>query len=108
MTEPHSLAECLAAVRAALLSGDFVALDGLAALTERALVDAASLSPDQMTQLKALAEANQTLLDGARKGIRAARRRAQELRDLGSFSTYGPSGARQQTGPSGTRPLHRS
>ena len=90
-------------MRARVRMADFAALAGLAPEIEAALaasdrgLDAAALQ-----RLKAKADENVTLLDAARRGLRAARRRLEETRRAAqNLQTYDVKGRRADITPVG-------
>lgn len=93
--------------RAALAAGDLAALAGLAAETEAALAAARQGDRALAARLAEKARRNERLLAAALAGVRAARRRAQELTDRGRFSTYDAGGRRAQPGLAAAAPARR-
>lgn len=98
----HPLEDHLARMRAALQRADFAALPGLAAGMEAALgglrppLDAAMLA-----RLRKQSQENATLLDASRRGLRAARRRLEEVRRAASgLHTYDGKGQMADIKPS--------
>ena len=88
----------LAAIRAALLSGDLGALAEQDVLLRQALRDCADrLSPEDRAILREQARANEALLQATRRGLRNALRRMAEIRAAATgFGTYDGGGRRQQ------------
>lgn len=93
--------------RAALTAGDLAALAGLAAETEAALAAAGRCDRALALRLAGKARRNERLIAAALAGVRAARRRAQELTDQGRFSTYDAGGRRGQPGLAAGTPARR-
>lgn len=83
---------------AALMAGDIMALEGMAADAEAALAAAGRCDKATAERLADKARQNEQLIGAAVKGVRAAQRRAQELTDRGRFSTYDSDGRRAQPG----------
>lgn len=89
-----------ASVRAA----DFAALSRLAPRIEAALTDMQT-PPDiaALRRLKAKADQNASLLDAARRGVRSARLRLDEVRRAAqNLQTYDVKGRRANIAPAGT------
>lgn len=90
-------------VAARVRAADFQALARLAPQLEAALAALpGSQDPALMQRLKRKAEENAQLLDAARRGLRAARRRLEETRRVGAgLQTYDGTGRRSEIVPSG-------
>lgn len=75
------IADLLETTRKAIARADFAAAAALVPALEQALA-ALPARPDtaRLAKLKAMAERNALCLDAARKGLRAARRRMEEVR----------------------------
>jgi hypothetical protein len=97
-SDMDDLLPCLSETRGALLSGNIKKLVTLTERTERALEQGKRLAEQDLIMLRAAAEENRRLLDAALKGIRAAKRRASDLTEVGRFSTYEEGGKRNQPG----------
>lgn len=83
-------------VRSAVRIADFAQLAQLAPQLETALANLATTAPSQVLErLKMKAETNAALLDAARRGTRAARRRVDEVRRAAQgLQTYDNRGKR--------------
>lgn len=81
--------------RAALLAGDILRL---AALADRVAAAPPPADLAQLDRTRRKAARNATLLSAAMKGLRAARRRAEEAGRQGRFSTYDAQGRRDEIG----------
>jgi hypothetical protein len=90
-------------MRAHLKSANFEALAALTPSLETAMQALADLPPDELEQIRKRAETNATLLQAARRGVIAARRRLDEVRRAGSgLQTYDIKGKRATLNPGGT------
>jgi len=98
MADFAALETILDRARAALVAGDIVALDGMAADAEAALATAGHCDRAAAERIAAKAQQNEHLIAEAMKGIRAAQRRVRDLTDHGRFSTYDSGGRRGQPG----------
>lgn len=107
MADCAALETILDRSREALRVGDLPALAGLAAETGAALAAAGGCDRALAGRLAAKARRNERLLAAALAGVRAARRRAQELSDQGRFSTYDAGGRRGQPGLAAGLPARR-
>ncbi|VDC20354.1 hypothetical protein [Pseudogemmobacter humi] len=85
------LENVLAETRAALLAGDFAALDLLALRTGEILDAPLSGGPETLRRLQVMAGENAGLIEAAARGIAAAR---QRLRRQETLTTYDASGRR--------------
>lgn len=92
----NSLETVLDDVRAAVRRADFVRLGQLGPQLEVAMAQLADTVPRQvLLRLKIKAEENAALLDAARRGARAARRRVEEARRAAhGLQTYDNKGKR--------------
>jgi len=83
-------------VKSAVRIADFARLAQLAPQLETALANLAATAPRQaLERLKRKAESNAALLDAARRGTRAARRRVEEVRRAAQgLQTYDNRGKR--------------
>ncbi|NGM44384.1 hypothetical protein G5B31_02405 [Rhodobacter sp. SGA-6-6] len=107
MADCAALETILDRSREALAAGDLAALAGLAAETEAALADAGCCGRALAGRLAEKARRNERLIAAALAGVRAARRRAQDLTDQGRFSTYDAGGRRGQPGLVAATPARR-
>lgn len=95
----NSLEATLEAVKAAVRKADFVSLGQLAPELDAALAKAETERPSQteLAQIARVAEQNAILLEAARRGLRAARRRVEEVRRAASgLQTYDMRGHRAE------------
>lgn len=90
--------------RAALLAGDMARLADLA---DALAVAEPPSDPAALHRLRQKAERNAQLLAAALKGIRAARRRLQDLTGQGRSSTYDAQGRRGEIGAAPLPPARR-
>ncbi|MCF8510044.1 MAG: hypothetical protein K9G43_01235 [Rhodobacteraceae bacterium] len=93
-------------VRTAVRAANFSTLAQLAPQLEAALADLSEVSakndPATIGRIKAKAEQNAPLLDAARRGISAARRRLEEVRRASKgLQTYDMRGHRAEIAPIG-------
>lgn len=90
-------------VHRALLAGDLTALPELATLMEGATVDANAQDASTTDRLRRKAQRNGELLQATTRGLRAAHRRLQELRQAtrDQMATYDGNGRRQTLGGAG-------
>jgi hypothetical protein len=90
--------DLLDAAYAALLRADFVALPDLTARLERELAQPpVRFGADGLRQIRQRADRNAVVLLAAQRGIRAARRRVEEVRSASSgLVTYDRSGKRAE------------
>ena len=98
MADFSRIEKALDLTREALCKGDMPALDGLAAEVEAAIAEPGACSRAVARRLADKAALNERLIAAAMQGIRAAKRRAQDLTDQGRFSTYDATGRRGQPG----------
>ncbi len=98
-----NLEQLLDAVRASTRSADFAALAELAPRLEAALADKSQFQqPGLLLRLKAKADENAAHLDAARRGLRSARRRLDEVqRAAKGLQTYDGKGRRADIAPLG-------
>lgn len=97
-TDPlQRLDHTMDALRAALLSGDLLALAPLEAiLTAESRSLAAETPADSLARLRGKAAQNEVLLAAALRGLRSAQRRMAEIEAIqNGFSTYDHQGLRQ-------------
>lgn len=90
----------LADEKTALLEGDYAALPGLAAVKAELIAELTDgltggpVSPDLLRQIKRRIDANQTLLQAAIDGVKAAKDRLSALAEVrDSLRVYDQSGA---------------
>lgn len=103
MTEPVS--ETLDAIRNALRAGDYAALAELAARLDSAMDQVGGLTAAEAHDLRQRAAETATFLAAARNGVRAARRRVDEVSaGRAALSTYDRDGRRSQALQGGTDP----
>ncbi len=95
----ETLEDLLDAVHRALLAGDLAALPPLAERIETAMV--ALPAGADAHGLQTRARRNALLLEAAGRGLRAARRRLEELRGAARLSTYDHAGRRLTLGGAG-------
>lgn len=90
------LEELLDRARAAIMTADFAGAAAITPEIEAALTDLGSLAdPAQLERLKNKALRNAALMDAARKGMRAAHRRMEEIRAVAKGGqTYDGHGKR--------------
>ncbi len=74
-----TLLELMDEVQRSLRAGDFSELPQLTAAMEAAEAQAGGASPEELRQIRRLAERNARMLMAARRGIKAARRRIDEV-----------------------------
>lgn len=86
----------LAETRAALLAGDFTALELLARRTGEILDAPLSGGPEALHRLRLMADENAGLIEAAARGIAAAR---QRLRRQEALTTYDARGRRGTLAP---------
>ncbi|HMO72939.1 MAG TPA: hypothetical protein PKC84_15095 [Paracoccaceae bacterium] len=94
------MSAALDSLRTALIAGDLAALPGLAETLERLCPDAASgLALAELEALRARARTAGVMLEATARGLRAARRRVDEVAQAGrGLATYDRSGQRRQIG----------
>ncbi len=90
-------------VRQHVKSANFTALAALAPQLEAALAEGGlTRNPAALRRIKQKADENAVLLDAARRGIRAARRRVEEARRVTTgLQTYDVKGRRAEIPPGG-------
>ena len=103
MSEP--VTETLDAIRNALRAGDYAALAELAAQLDAAVDHMRGLTAAEAHNLRQRAAETATFLAAARNGIRAARRRVDEVTGgPAALSTYDRDGRRSQAVQGGAAP----
>lgn len=99
----QTLESLLDDIRGRLAVADFAGLAGLAPALEATLANNALVKdPATLARVKAKAVENMTFLDAARRGVRAARRRMEEVRRATQgLQTYDGKGQRADIAPLG-------
>ncbi len=104
------LGQMLAAVPGLIRAGEFEALAQVSAVLADALASLGPADAPRLAALRAQAAANLVVLDGAARGVRAARVRVSEVMAAQTgVTTYDRSGARQvlRTTPGASAPHRR-
>ena len=102
------LVDMLRLEREMIRSGDFGALNALAERKESLLRDLVGAPVTGLERIRAMAEENQRILNAALKGVRAAQRRWQMIRDASkALNSYDPQGRARTIRPDGTGSLER-
>ena len=106
-----ALADLLERLRAALVAGDLAALPALAEGLERLVPDPVSpprLPLPVLEALRARARAGAVMLEATARGLRAARRRIDEVAAAGQgLATYDRGGQRSRIGAAPAAPARR-
>lgn len=101
----NGLAETLEAIRTALRRGDYAALGDLAVDLDAAVGDAGGLVAADLHDLRHSAAQTAACLSAARNGLRAARRRVNEVANgPDGLSTYDRNGHRSAPARGGAAP----
>lgn len=96
MRNVHDITDVLDRTYESLRKADYAALSALTAATEAALADLQAIDADTLHRLKTLALRNAECLKASLKGVRAARRRVEEVLAADrKLVTYGQNGQRE-------------
>lgn len=106
MQAEASLEQLFDRLRAALAAGDLAVLSALGPELEAAVPPAAD--DGTLRRLRRQAEVNATLLRAALQGVRAARRRLEEVTGRAGQSVYDASGRLDALSASSAAPLRRA
>lgn len=88
-------------MRRRVMAGDFASLPALEADLARAMEHLEPVTADRARQIRAMAARNLACLEAASRGVRAARRRLEEIRKAasGTIVGYDGRGRRAETAP---------
>lgn len=99
----NGLTGTLEAMKEAVLDGRLAEVEGLSAKLETILPQAAACTADELRQVRLAAEGVARCLRAALGGMRAARRRVQELAAAEHPQTYGGDGRKADLVPHRSR-----
>lgn len=98
MASDSNLEALLVQTGQALLAGDLDQLDSLAQETEAELAKGLPDDPQVLLRLKEVSQRTAALLAAAKRGVKAAQRRAAEVAGHGRFATYDARGQKDILG----------